>query len=386
MASGSYRNGMLDGRTGESGINFIKTALTPFGLGGLGDALKAPPDNSWAYHMDENKTYGPVDAITQTHYRQGAEDGGIKFEHNITLTFDYELRSFDGINTRAAFLDLLANILAVTFTNATYWGGAIRSNGAAQSNVFANLPIFHMKEPVTFSGIGDAVIESIAQTARGFGFTGGIKGALQAAENLLKGIGTGITAGLLNSLGRPQKSALNSLINFAPTGLWHLTIGNPKHPIMSMGNMILDNCTIEHYGPLGLDDFPTGLRVNITLKHGMPRDNLRIENMYMNGDYRIYQPLGNRTYLAWQTAEELDLPETGFTDNAPDDIEKEISKSTGETTTEQGDIKVTKTDRIFLKYFGTTSRDNIIIAGKEGYLGSQPNNKKTKNDGGKVNK
>lgn len=386
MASGSYRNGMLSGKTGDSGISFIQKAATPFGFGKFTSGLSGPPDNSWAYHRDENKVYGPVDAITKTYYRQGAEDGGIKFEHNITLTFDYELRSFDGINTRAAFLDLLANILAVTFTNAQYWGGAVRGTGAAQSNVFANLPIFHMKEPLTWSGITDSIFGSIGEIGKSFNSGNDIKSAkdvLNAASNLLKGVFTGIAGGLLNKLGRPQKSALNSLINFAPTGLWHLTIGNPRHPIMSMGNMILDNCSIEHYGPLGLDDFPTGLRVTITLKHGTPRDNLKIEHMYMNGDFRIYQPLGNTTYMAWQNATEINAPESMSTYSLAEDIDK-VPEGTPENTENAGVAK-SSSDRVLMKYFGTTNKEHIITAGKEGYFGAQPNSLKSKSDSGQQN-
>ena len=372
LGSNSYRQGMLNGSTGTTAIASITSALTPFG-GIFRDNLKAPPDTSWAYHRDENKVWGPVDTITKTNYRQGAEDGGIEFEQTIQLVFDYELRSFNGINPRAAFLDLLGNILAVTYTNASYWGGAVRGTGAAQSNVFANLPIFHMKEPLTFAGVQDSIFDTVGQI--GAHFNNGnpinnIKDAMNAMGNLLKGALTGITAGLLNSLGRPQKNALNSMLNFAPTGMWHLMIGNPKHPIMSMGNMFLDGCTIEHYGPLGFDDFPTGIRVNVTLKHGMPRDNLKIEQMYMNGDYRIYQPLGDRVYEAWENAEEINSSNSGETNDISKITDESDNQENGLETTESANTKQVSTSKRLMKYFGTDNKTSITIAGEEGYLGS----------------
>lgn len=372
LGSNSYRQGMLNGSTGTTAISSITKALTPFG-GIFKDNLQGPPDNSWAYHKDENKVWGPVDTITKTNYRQGAEDGGIEFEQTIQLVFDYELRSFNGINPRAAFLDLLGNILAVTYTNASYWGGAVRGTGAAQSNVFANLPIFHMKEPLTFAGVQDSIFDTVGQI--GAHFNNGnpinnIKDAMNAMGNLLKGALTGITAGLLNSLGRPQKNALNSMLNFAPTGMWHLMIGNPKHPIMSMGNMFLDGCTIEHYGPLGFDDFPTGIRVGVTLKHGMPRDNLKIEQMYMNGDYRIYQPLGDRVYEAWENAEEINSSNSGESTDISKVADESDNQENGLETTESANTKQVSTSKRLMKYFGTDNKTSITIAGEEGYLGS----------------
>lgn len=374
LGESSYRQGMLSGATGTRSISTLQSAMTPFGLGGFAKGLSGPPDNSWAYHKDDNKVWGPVDTITKTNYRQGAEDGGIEFDQTIQLVFDYELRSFNGINPRAAFLDLLGNILAVTFTNASYWGGAVRGTGAAQSNVFANLPIFHMKEPLSFAGVQDAIFDTVGQI--GAKFNNGnpissIKDAMNAMGNLLKGTLTGITAGLLNSLGRPQKNALNSMLNFAPTGMWHLMIGNPKHPIMSMGNMFLDGCTIEQYGPLGFDDFPTGLKVSITLKHGMPRDNLKIEQMYMNGDYRIYQPLGDRTYEAWENAEEINPGSRGDTNDISSFIDNQGIQTPNMETTEDVNSKSISTSKRFRKYFGTDNKTYINIAGEEGYLGSK---------------
>lgn len=373
LGSDSYLQGMLNGSAGTRAIGSLQTAMSPFGFGGFMKNLSGPPDTAWAYHKDDYKIWGPVDTITKTNYRQGAADGGIEFDQTIQLVFDYELRSFNGINPRAAFLDLLGNILAVTYTNASYWGGAVRGTGAAQSNVFTNLPIFHMKEPLSFAGIQDSIFNSIGQIGAQFNNKNpinNIKDAMNAMGNLLKGTLTGITAGLLNSLGRPQKNALNSMLNFAPTGMWHLMIGNPKHPIMSMGNMFLDGCTIEHYGPLGFDDFPTGIKVSITLKHGMPRDNLKIEQMYMNGDYRIYQPLGDRVYEAWENAEEINSSNSGNTNDISKVTDESDSPNLNPETTETAGNKQSNTSKRLMKYFGTDNKTSITIAGEEGYLGS----------------
>lgn len=382
MSNPAYQSKALRGAAGGSSVTFMKSMLGPQ----MGSFLSAPPDTSWAYHRDETKAYGPVDAIARTHIRSGAEKGGIKFEHNITLTFDYELRAFDGINTRAAMLDLLSNVLAVTFSNATYWGGAIHGNGAAQNSIFTNLPIFHMQSPVSLVGITNALFSSGNQILSAFNNGKAINGLgdlINAAMNFGKDFLNMAAAGALNSLGRPQREGLNSLLNFKPTGVWHLMVGNPRHPIMSMGNMILDNCTIEHYGPLGLDDFPTGLKVTITLKHGTPRDNMKIEQMYMNGDYRIYQPLGNQGLKAWEQAEEL-YDKTYDAKNA-DDINALSSDTTRYDNNgniidvplvDQETHKIANRSNLLVKYWGTRDPVDILKSCMEAHLGSEP--KRTK--------
>ena len=92
----------------------------------------------------------------------------------------------------------------------------------------------------------------------------------------------------MNKIGRPSVYAFSSLLSGSPVGLWHLTIGNPRNPIMAMGNLILTESTIQHYGPLGIDDFPTGIKVAVTLKHAKSRDAVEISKMYTKGASSIY--------------------------------------------------------------------------------------------------
>ena len=97
---------------------------------------------------------------------------------------------------------------------------------------------------------------------------------------------------LKNKLGRPALYATDSILTGNPTGLWHVTIGNPRNPIMSMGNMIIESTSFNQYGPLGIDDFPTGIKVSVTLKHAKPRDMVEIGKMYTMGRSGLGIPLG----------------------------------------------------------------------------------------------
>ena len=102
-----------------------------------------------------------------------------------------------------------------------------------------------------------------------------------------------VTGILQNHLGRPAIYQFNSILDGDLTGLWHLTVGNPLNPIMSIGNLIITKSEVQHYGPLGIDDFPTGLKVTVSLKHAQPRDSARIERMYTKGLGTIYQSLNS---------------------------------------------------------------------------------------------
>ena len=296
----AYQTGMAKGYGGASTFGYLSKI---HGLNWMSQAT--PPYSDHIGFLDQHKANGPVDVIASTHRREI----GLEFNQDITLTFDYELRSYDGINPKAAMLDLIGNILAVTYQTGSFWGGAYHMSGLSQSNIFANLPIYQLNGTESFSDFVDSALNSGKQILQamngGKPFTGNL---WEDAKNIMSTIGQGAFTALLgaglNQLGRPHKNALNSLLSPAPVGFWHLTIGNPWHPIMMMGNLILDDCQIEHYGPLGLDDFPTGLKVTVKLKHAKPRDAGLIEMMYMMGESRIYTPVGKEVIAMYEKADD----------------------------------------------------------------------------------
>lgn len=262
---------------------YASTAIQPF-ASILGIPMGDAPYQDHLAHRDPNKVYGPVDVIKKTH-RRG--DDGLTFEHSFSITFEYELRSYSNINARQAMLDLLANILAVTYVNGSFFPGGFRGFGPHQSDIFSNLKCMNMKGGFTdfikaFADDISSVSSTVSKNVEKQG------GWWETIKNLANNFGGMLLGGLLNKMGRPQKTAVNSLLSPAPVGLWHVTIGNPFHPIMSIGNLILDDAKITHQGPLGLDDFPTKLVVECKLKAAKGRDAKDIEMLYNYGAIRTY--------------------------------------------------------------------------------------------------
>lgn len=379
----SYRNYAVAGMGGDRAYHYLGRTLggdkTTMGRFMQSNNSAAPYSNaSWRGFHDNNKVYGPVDAIKSTNVRG---DDGLQFSQSITLTFDYEMRSYDGINTKSAFLDLLGNILTVTYSTGTFWGGGYRmTSGSPQSNVFANLPLFKMAENGQINSpadLWDGVTNSLQSIWGQLSQGQGIMGAIKTLGSSLFSMFTGAA---LNQLGRPTKIALQSLLEPSPTGMWHLTIGNPMHPIMVMGNMILEKTEIEHYGPLGLDDFPTGLKVTCTLKHGKPRDTTMIENMYVLGHSRIYIPVGTEVEKMYAAAAEYKESSNKFSNTftaqngttGADLINPQVEATEPDSVTPPSD------ERLYWTYFGTSDKTMILTAAKEVAYGAQPADKKNK--------
>lgn len=255
-------------------------------------------------NYDAHKVYEPANTIRETNIY----DGELKFNQEFSITFNYTLRAYDNINPKAAFLDLLGNIMVVTYRRGRFWGGENSILGVSRDKSMWN--------------IANNIIKKGSDTAKRYS-SQLLNGDTQEAVNSMKGdianfyekgkelvqnflnnadlsklainvFNNGIDAvtGILqNHLGRPAIYQFNSILDGDLTGLWHLTVGNPLNPIMSIGNLIMTKAEVQHYGPLGIDDFPTGLKVTVSLKHAQPRDSARIEHMYTKGLGTIYQSL-----------------------------------------------------------------------------------------------
>lgn len=310
-----YNQAMSQGRTGahnfisQLGGRYLSTSFANFGRGGQYDRH----DIFGMY--DHHKIYEPKNTIQSTHVYEGK----LTFSQEFTIKFSYKLRAYDNINPRAAFLDLIGNILAVTYRSGTFWGGSRMFKGAPPNKVgTAKVNAFLDRTFDTLGGIGNNLLSGNLDIGGTLGSIWGAvkqiasdafntakslalgntstkgKSPLQVIGAIVKhtGLWSGVQGMIKNGLGRPAVYALDSLLTGDNVGLWHLTIGNPRNPIMSIGNLIIDKSEITQSGPLGLDDFPTDLMVAVSLKHGRPRDSAEIQKMYTKGSGPIYTPLG----------------------------------------------------------------------------------------------
>lgn len=344
---------------------------------------KGSYENSFGdlYHMDTNKIYSPYNSVQETNIYEGK----LVFNQEFNLKFSYKLRAYDGINPRTAMLDLLGNILEVTYKRGIFWGGRRRFLGAPRNNAGwkkANDMLDKLQ-----SGVGESLEDLFGCTSWGdmgswfkniigkigdFASDAMAKGA-EMAENIKNGdtsslglagkgkmIAGGLVGMLKNKLGRPAVYAMNSLLDGGAHGFWHLTIGNPRNPIMSMGNLIMSNAVVQHSGPLGIDDFPTELSVTVTLKHGKPRDLTEISQMYTCGLNGIYQPLDEQKFKDYFSIGKDVLYDTTtkkYTVDVP--VESEKKDGDGEKS-DKKDAKPKTQKQDMTESYQTASNANIL--------------------------
>jgi hypothetical protein len=236
-----------------------------------------------------NFVIGPVNVINQTMIR----DTGLKFSNDMKLTFEYELKSLNYVNPKIAMIDIISNMLTMSTNNAQFWGGGHRYYGSSGyvASQFGDISKLRKGD---FAGYVGSVVSDVETGFRGlfgdgnggFSLESGLDGLLKAGKTFLGNILGEFLGGQIG--GPTGTQATKALISGEATGNWHVTVGNPLNPIVTMGNMICDNSIMTLGSGLGYDDFPMEVKFELDIKHGKPRDKGDIENMFNSGRGRIY--------------------------------------------------------------------------------------------------
>jgi len=236
-----------------------------------------------------NFVIGPVNVIDSTNVR----DRGMKFSNDLKLNFEYELKSLNYVNPKIAMIDIISNMLTMTYNNGQFFGGGQRYYGSAGAVASQFGDINKLKQG-DFSGYIGSVVTDVETGFKNvfgggtgeFNLENGIEGLLKVGKTMLGNMLGGFLSDNVGAVSGTQAS--KALISAEPTGDWHVTVGNPLNPIVTMGNMYCDNSTMTLGKGLGYDDFPMEVKFEIDLKHGKPRDKGDIENMFNAGRGRIY--------------------------------------------------------------------------------------------------
>lgn len=292
--SGHGKNSMGIGETGF-GMGSMITSAQSLSSGTSSTSARTATQNSGFDPLSDtypNHSLGPINVIQKMMIQKGGKGGGLNFEQEMELKFHYDLRAYGTANPKLAFLDVMANLLVLTYNNAPFWGGATRYYGNS-GNVGKPLGDYDKLAQGDIKGYMSSIVDSVGEIAGNL-FGDGNGGF--SAESVLEGIGDvagDMLGGFLseNMHSPAGAQAAKAFLTGEPTGSWHLTVGNPLNPVALIGNLVLSSSEIAFNGPFSRDDFPSSFTLTCKVKPGRPRDKAEIESMFNAGRGRIYHPI-----------------------------------------------------------------------------------------------
>ena len=256
------------------------------------------------------------EAMARKVFAEDRADSGLKCKFEIKMTVEYEQKFIQGVDPGLVYLDILQNILSFGTSEAQFqYTSGFGSGVAGFVNNLSSGDIGKMQAAVTqfinafvqaLYTVGAALITAVTNAGNS---TTPPSAALQnptsynAASNAAASAGaTGQLALLaLNAIALTISSTVSKykikilgILN-ALTGLpstpWHITIGNPKKPLFTSGDMVMDNVKLTLGPILSYNDLPSTIKAEFTLKSARNLGAQEIFRKFNSGIGRSYKKM-----------------------------------------------------------------------------------------------
>lgn len=257
-------------------------------------------------------------------------------EMSLTLKTSYEQKYIGDVDPGNAMLDLIHNCIYMGTRNTEFVLNGPASGGILNKLRAANAAGTNLSAWWEFiNAVVSAFVNAIKEL---FTDIGGNKEQtpdkdekipaaaaknklLSSADSLLGGWTDGLVQTILASTVMKWRYAMMGSIalmtgeNSTP---WHLTLGNPYSPFLSVGNIVVKSITMNFNNEFGYNDIPTRLDVEIQVALGRNLGAQEIFGMFNNGYQRAY---ATPSESASNNNEKTPIP------NLPEEVNKPTPKN-----------------------------------------------------------
>lgn len=217
----------------------------------------------------------------------------LKTKIEVKMVVEYEQKFIAKVDPTIVFLDIINNVLRFGSSNSNFiltgnGGGKIKEffnhirNGewADAFGVILKVAIDVVKK------VGNTIIDAIKGTAKNIVNDSNESGILDLLSKVNKEIGAATI-----SRYRVQLNGIIAGLTGESSTPWHITIGNPKKPVFSSGDMVVTDVNLILGNTLNFNDLPSSIRVEFTLTNARPLGIQEIFERMNIGSGRSYNPI-----------------------------------------------------------------------------------------------
>lgn len=294
---------------------------------------------SLGYVADNSSLYGDPNIIYESIIRKVADKdefgGSIECDIDISFKVHYTMKEINGIDAKAAMLDLISNATHMGTSNGKFLltskGGdrikaVVRSMETGDVDglidaILSGLSGILQEIGTKLSSVKDKVVDATKQD--------GASGALGAVTDIAKEFVSDLLKIKFQRYKWKIQGAIGALTG-NHTAPWHVTIGNPKNPWFSVGNMYVDSCTIDNpeETELAWNDFPTEWVFTYKLKNGRSMGASELTSLFNGGRGRVYSTIDKIQSVNISSNSQYSLPgNQGGSNGINDNIKQSGSSS-----------------------------------------------------------
>jgi hypothetical protein len=221
-------------------------------------------------------------------------ESGLATTVEVSMVVEYEQKFINGVDPSLVYLDIIQNALTFGTSDAAFQMGSAFARGTnklIQNLVSGNFSaIFNALKKIVLS-IFEAVKEFAQKIIRALVSPPG-NGELKESdftEPLNKAFT--FTKKSFSAIIGKYKVRLMGITNAltgSPSTPWHITIGNPKKPVFSSGDMLLKSVDLELGKVLAFNDLPSTIKISLKFENARPLGAQEIFNRLNTGKGRSY--------------------------------------------------------------------------------------------------
>ena len=205
-------------------------------------------------------------SMTRPVFESGAEFSGLNYTFTIDINNEYEIKYIDGVDPTLIYFDIISNLLSFGTSESQFQFDGRFSQKARE--IIDNLSSGDFN--TVMQQLGDLLggllttTAAIAKTVKEF-----VLGTLN-----VDGKSQTPTEALLSSQIKKYRIKFLGIINAltgSPSGIYHVTIGNPLRPLFASGDLIPEgSMKITLGSELGYNNLPTTIKFSCKLKNARP--------------------------------------------------------------------------------------------------------------------
>lgn len=243
-----------------------------------------------------NSPLGNPNLIRQAKQRKtvgkGEADSGLKASFSIKMSVEYEQKFINGVDPTLVYMDIIQNALTFGTSDSAFQFSSAFGTGTAQI----------IKDLISgdIGAIASAIGKFVTSLLDAIATVG--KELIQAlidppqdeenpsADSILNFIQKAFasTIGHVVSKYRIKLIGISNALTGSPSTPWHVTIGNPKKPIFSSGDMLCTDVSLSVGKNLAFNDLPSYIKIEFTLTNARPLGAQEIFNRFNTGKGRSY--------------------------------------------------------------------------------------------------
>ena len=231
---------------------------------------------------DDDGTTGNPTVIKEAKRRKivpkNEQGSGLNSSFSITVDVEYEQKYINGVDPSLIYLDIIQKALVFGTAQSTFLFNVNAAEGIssfAQALLQGNVE--KMKEALkNFYETIEKVLEDLQEKNK----QGQLKEIIKET----------LTASFLTALKKYRTSlfVVIQALTGAPSGYFHVTIGNPKRPVFSSGDLICSDVDLTLGKTLGYNDLPSSIKLSFTLKPARNLGGQEIFDRLNTGQGRTY--------------------------------------------------------------------------------------------------